>query len=176
MRRLPTFLAVPLAVGALAVGCADPAAPGVTASSRPSLIKEVDGKLRVFNVQLRAVEDPNIVDDPNLRPHGHLQLKVTRLADGSVRVAWKGQITNPGRQAFTGWSLNDLDNGRPLLLVALGEVDGITDRQIDFGGTSDVSAALAARLYGTPDTIDDPNIRVLFSTRQRPAGALAGTL
>jgi hypothetical protein len=164
LRSLARLLAAPLVVGAR---------PG-----RPNLIKEVEGKLRVFNVQLRAVEDPNIIDDPNLRPHGHLQLKVTRLADGSVRVAWKGQVTNPGGLAFTSWSLfhnNDLHHGRPLLLVAFGEVEGITDRQIDFEGVTNASAELAARLYGTPDTIDDPNIRVVFFTTRRPGGALEGT-
>jgi hypothetical protein len=177
LRPLGRLLATPLVAGALAAGCADPAGPASAApdpaARRPSLIKEVDGRQRVFNVQLRAVEDPNIIDDPNLRPHGHLQLKLTRLADGSVRLAWKGQIHNPGGLTFSGWSLNDLDNGRPLLLVAFGEVDG-RSRRIDPEDATIISAELAARLYGTPDTIDDPNIRVVFLTARGPA--LAGTL
>jgi hypothetical protein len=173
------YLALPLIAGVLAAGCAEPSAPDEAAPGRVSLIKEVDGKLRVFNVQLRAIEDPNIIDDPNLRPHGHLQLKLARLADGSFLLAWKGQVSNPGGLAFTSWSLlhnNDLDSGRPLLLVALGEVDGISARQIDVEGAAGISAELAARLYGTPDTVEDPNIRVVFSALQRPRGALAGTL
>ena len=172
-RRL---LALPLTVALLAAGCAEPSAPSALAPGRPGFLGEVEGRPQVFNVQLRAVEDPNIIDDPNLRPHGHIQFKLTQLADGSVRLEWKGQIFNPGGLAFTGWSLNDLDNGRPALLVAFGEVEGITDSRIDPEDATIISAETAARLFGTPDTIDDPNIRVVFYTLDRPEGALAGIL
>jgi hypothetical protein len=172
LRRLASFAVGAVALGA--IGCAESTAPPAVVRGGPSLLKEVDGRPQVFNVQLRSVEDPNIIDDPNLRPHGHMQFKLTPNADGTFTLSWKGQIVNPGGESFTGWSMNDLDNGRPALLVAFGEVEGVSDRRIDPEDATIISAELAARLYGTPDTIDDPNIRVVFYSVERPLGALAG--
>jgi hypothetical protein len=180
-RLLARLLALPLIVGTLAAGCTEPSAPRTAVPGHPGFIKEVDGRVQIFNAQLRSVEDPNIiddpnlVDDPNLLPYGNFQIRVTPLADGSVLVAWKGTIFNPGGLTFTSWSLNDLDNGRPGLFVALGEVDGISDTRIDPEDATIISAELAAALFGTPDTIDDPNIRIVFHTVEQPLGALAGT-
>ena len=179
------------ALAALVVGCADPSAPAVASIDGLSLLKEVDGRPEVLNVQLRAVEDPNIIDDPNIRPSdasGHLQLKLTRLADGSVRIDFKGQINNPGGETFTGLTLRSSRGGRAsAVFIAFGEVEGIGEVdgrivRIDPEDATVISAEAAARLYGTPDTVDDPNLIddpnllvATFFTRQHPAGAIQGT-
>lgn len=162
-----------LMLGVFAVACDDPAAPEMAVPNRPSLIKEVDGKVGVFNLQLRAVEDPNIVPSD---AYGHLQLTLTRNADGTYLLESKGQIFNPAGESFTGWALNDLDNGQPPLRFRLSAIDGgITDRQIDPEDATIISAEVANRLFGTPDTIDDPNLLIAtFFTTQYPAGAIRG--
>jgi hypothetical protein len=165
-------------LGATLLACADPAAPEAFEPDGPRMIKEVEGRPQLLNFQLRAVEDPNIIDDPNLsQAYGHLQLKLTVLADGSVRVAFKGQIQNPGGERFTGFTLATAAGGRGSELVSIGEVEGRTGRHILIDPEdATISAEVAARLYGTPDTIEDPNILVAtFYTDRHPAGAIQGT-
>lgn len=161
-----------LALVALTIGCGDVVAPRQLTPEGTSLLKEVDGRPSVYNFQLRAI------DDPNIRPsaaHGHLQLKATLLGDGSVRIAYKGQIFNPAGERFTGFSLGSTRLGRSSILIALGNVGGVSDRRIDPEDATIVSAEVAARLYGTPDTIDDPNLLVVtFFTTRQPGGALRG--
>jgi len=160
------------------LGCTDPASPQALDLDGPRALKEVEGKLRVLNFQLRAVEDPNIIDDPNLsQAFGHLQLKLTRLGDGSVRIAFKGQIQNPGGERFTGFTLASSAGGRGSQLVAIGEVDGRADRHISIDPEdATLPPEIAARLYGTPDTVDDPKLLVVtFYTDRHPAGAIRGT-
>lgn len=160
------------------VGCTDPAASDLQALSGPSFLKEVEGKLRVLNFQLRAVEDPCIIDDPNIMPSsafGHLQLKVTALGDGSVRVAYKGTIFNPAGEIFTGFRVQRGSGPRaPGMFVTIREVDGRAPR-IDPEDATIINAELAAALYGTPDTVDDPNLFVIFTTTQHRTCAIQGT-
>jgi hypothetical protein len=177
-------LLVPI-VAALLSGCSEPTGPVKPLSSRPGAIVVIDGKLlRVFNVQLRSVEDPNIIDDPNIRPHGTLQLKLYESADGTFSLAWKGEIFNPAGEGFTGFSMTHVGIDRLPLLVSLGEVDGITDRLTEPDGGDFISADLAAALVSVePD--DSGNVGqepeggdfvIVFYTVERPAGALTGRL
>lgn len=177
---MPRFasLLIPMIAVSVASGCAEPVAPAEAPRLQSRAIIVIDGRPQVFNFQLRSIDDPNLVDDPNLRPHGNLQLKLYANEDGTFTLAWKGEIFNPGGESFTGWSLNDLDNGRPAMLVALGEVDGISDRLIDPEDATVISAELAAALFGNPhgqppDGSD--RIGVVFFTAERPAGALSGS-
>jgi hypothetical protein len=173
---MPRFasLLIPMIVVALASGCSEPVAPAEALRFQPRAIIVIDGRPQVFNVQLRSIDDPNIIDDPNLRPHGNLQLKLYANEDGTFTLAWKGKVYNPGGESFTGWSMTDLEGGRPALFVALGEVEGISDRLIDPEDATIISAELASDLFGIePDT---PDFQIVFFTTERPAGALAGTL
>ncbi|MEO7522228.1 MAG: hypothetical protein ABIW79_10465 [Gemmatimonas sp.] len=165
-----------VALGTLVTGCADPASPHVSDVDGPRMLKEVEGKLRVFNFTLRAIEEPNIA--PSQRAYGHLQIKLTVQGDGSVRVAFKGQIVNPGGEHFTGFTIgNSGMGGRGSLFIALGEVDGLDGRTIAIDPEdATISAELAALFYGTPDTVDDPSVLVAtFYTTEHPLGALRGT-
>jgi len=172
---MPRFasLLIPMIVVALASGCAEPVAPAEAPRLQPRAIIVIDGRPQVFNFQLRSIDDPNIVDDPNLRPHGNLQLKLYANEDGTFTLAWKGKIFNPGGESFTGWSMNDLDNGRPALFVAIGEVDGISDRLIDPEDATVISGELAAALFGNPRGTEPEGgdrIGVVFFTAERPDG------
>ncbi|HYN80063.1 MAG TPA: hypothetical protein VES88_01060 [Gemmatimonadaceae bacterium] len=99
LRRLAL---IPIAAAAVVSGCSEPLAPTEGPQLRPSPIVVIDNRPQVFNVQLRAIDDPNIIDDPNLRPHGHIQFKLTENVDGTFALAWKGQIFNPAARRSRG--------------------------------------------------------------------------
>ncbi len=176
--RLTSIRLASLVAATFLVGCTNPAAGDLQSLSGPAFIREVEGKLRVYNFQLRAIGDPCNIDDPNVRPSsafGHLQLKVTALGDESVRVAYKGTIFNPAGEIFTGFRVQRGSGPRaPGMFVAIKEVDGRAPR-IDPEDATIISAELAAALYGTPDTVDDPNLFVIFTTTQHPTCAIQGT-
>ena len=169
---------VAVTLGGVMLACADPASPGAVDVDGPRLLKEVEGRPQVLNFTLRAIEDPNNIDDRNIsQAYGHLQLKLTVLADGSVRVAIKGEVNNPAGETFTRFTIGTSADGRGSELIAFGEVDGRTARHIVIDPEdATLSAEVAARLFGTPDTSDDPNLFVVtFFTVAHPAGAIGGT-
>ena len=171
-----TSHALILAMGILAAGCADPVGPSVDDVS-PRTIKEVDGKLYVLNFTLHAIDDPNIAPAP--RAEGHLQLKLVVMGDGSVRIAIKGHIMNPDGEHFTGLTIENSGlGGRGALFIGLGEVDGRGGPLVAIDPEdATIPAELAAMLFGTPDTIDDPNLLVVtFFSVEHKLGALRGTL
>lgn len=178
------FVPCSILLAAVLSACADPTVPGDVLSTRPASIIVIDGKLeRVFNVQLRSVEDPNIIDDPNIRPHGNLQLKMYENLDGTFTLEWKGQIFNPAGESFTGFSLTQLGIDRPALFVALGEVDGSPNDEPVFDVFDhsaiqdnlyvDLVAEEPAGMWPEPDLGD---FVIVFFSVERPDGSLTGRL
>jgi len=173
------FLPLPLIAAAVVFGCSEPTASNQSLSLRPAPIIVIDRELlRVFNVVLQSI------DDPNLRPQGNLQLKLYENADGTFTLAWKGEIQNPTGESFTAFSMSQVGIDRPAFLVALGEVDGTTPRLVEPDDSGLISAELAGSLVeqepddsgrvGIPPDIGD--FVITFYTVERPAGALIGTV
>jgi hypothetical protein len=173
------FLPLPLIAAAVVFGCSDPIASDEALSLRPTPIIVIDGKLlRVFNVELHSI------DDPDLRPQGNLHLKLYENADGTFTLAWKGEIQNAAGESFSGFSMSQVGIDRPAFLVAFGEVEGTTPRLVEPDDSGLISAELAGSLLeqepddsgrvGIPPNVGD--FVITFYTVERPGGALTGTV
>jgi hypothetical protein len=80
-----------LALGALALGCTEPAAPVATLDSRPNEIIIIGGRqMAVFNAVLRAIGNP----DENEGAIGHLQLRLWESEGGEFVIDWRLVFTD----------------------------------------------------------------------------------
>ena len=80
-----------LALGALALGCAEPSSPVATLESRPNEIIIIGGRqVAVFNAVLRSIGNP----DENQGALAHLQLRLSAGEDAGIIIEWRLAFTD----------------------------------------------------------------------------------